>query len=286
MAMEATMDLSDGPTTSADELKSAGEEEEVPLLLDDASAALLAEEDDEEETPSDVPDEPEEGWEEAEQGGQVEDRQTSRLEAGPHTVQQGECLADIAFRAGHLPETIWKHARNANLRDKRKDDAFLLPGDTIYIPHVQPRWVTGATGRRHRFVLKDVPARVELRPLVLGAPRAGQRFVLEVDGRRIEDTTDDQGWIRVPIQPSARRGQLTLESGEPIEVLFGQIDPVEEVTGAQARLCNLGYECALSGKLDDTTREALEVFQEDNGLEVTGENDAATRAKLVELHGS
>ena len=57
--------------------------------------------------------------------------------------------------------------------------------------------------------------------------------------------------------------------------------------GAQGRLRNLGYSVgAIDGVLGRRTDEALRAFQLDHGLEVTGELDDATRAKLAEFgHG-
>ena len=82
--------------------------------------------------------------------------------------------------------------------------------------------------------------------------------------------------------------QLTPE--DPEEEFFwslalGALDPMETVTGVQARLNNLGFCC---GKVDNVvgprTRAALRAFQSSENLEVTGEVDDATRSKLLAAH--
>lgn len=47
--------------------------------------------------------------------------------------------------------------------------------------------------------------------------------------------------------------------------------PVKSVTSAQKALNKLGAHVPASGKFDDATRKAVEKFQRDNGLPVTGE---------------
>jgi peptidoglycan hydrolase-like protein with peptidoglycan-binding domain len=69
-------------------------------------------------------------------------------------------------------------------------------------------------------------------------------------------------------------------------VRIGHLDPHDEDSGWQARLVNLGY---IPGTLDDITddhfRWAVEEFQCDHHLKVTGKLDDATRAKLKDSHG-
>ncbi len=47
--------------------------------------------------------------------------------------------------------------------------------------------------------------------------------------------------------------------------------PAKSVTSAQKALNKLGAHVPASGKFDDATRKAVEKFQRDNGLPVTGE---------------
>ncbi|MEZ4313995.1 MAG: peptidoglycan-binding domain-containing protein [Polyangiaceae bacterium] len=61
--------------------------------------------------------------------------------------------------------------------------------------------------------------------------------------------------------------------------------PVEEISGAQGILANLGlYHGPVDGRLSDALRVAVARFQEKAGLEVTGDLDDALRDKLRAEH--
>nr|WP_255216649.1 peptidoglycan-binding domain-containing protein [Pseudenhygromyxa sp. WMMC2535] len=67
--------------------------------------------------------------------------------------------------------------------------------------------------------------------------------------------------------------------------MFGHLDPATELSGVQQRLVNLGYTCHdPAGELGESTQEALRAFQRTHDLEVSGELDDDTRARLIELH--
>jgi peptidoglycan hydrolase-like protein with peptidoglycan-binding domain len=74
-------------------------------------------------------------------------------------------------------------------------------------------------------------------------------------------------------------------------ILIGHLNPLEDtddegLSGAQARLLNLGYYAGeVDGEMGPRTQAALRAFQEAHGLEVTGELDDETTSKLVEEHG-
>jgi peptidoglycan hydrolase-like protein with peptidoglycan-binding domain len=77
---------------------------------------------------------------------------------------------------------------------------------------------------------------------------------------------------------------LELED-ESFELLIGDLDPVEALRGAQARLHNLGFDCGAADNLmGPLTKDALELFQETYELEISGELDEPTQEKLSELH--
>lgn len=216
--------------------------------------------------------------------------ENNQVGAGDYVVRQGDCLSSIARLAGHFWETIWHHPANAELKRARQDPNVLLPGDRLTIPPLQLREELKPTAQRHRFLLKGVPAKVRLRLLQQGEPRAGVRYVFTVDGTVHQGTTDADGYLSVPIPPHARQGQLTVGDGheerEEYSVLLGHLNPVHDVAGVQHRLNNLGYRCAPSGLMDEQTRAALNEFQVAQGLEAGGDVSEAVRAKLSEAHGS
>jgi peptidoglycan hydrolase-like protein with peptidoglycan-binding domain len=62
---------------------------------------------------------------------------------------------------------------------------------------------------------------------------------------------------------------------------------VEETRGIKIRLNHLGFEAgAPEGDVDEIARVALKRFQQRFGLEMTGQADAGTKSKLIEVYGS
>jgi hypothetical protein len=203
-----------------------------------------------------------------------------------HRVRDGECISSIADDYGFFPATIWNHDNNAKLRELR-DPNVLHAGDEVFIPDREIKTETGATDKRHTFTRKGVPAKFRIQICNATKPRAKLPYKLVIDDSlTLEGETDDQGVIDVHIPPKARVGRLELNGGEQVmDVLFGRLAPVEEEQGARQRLFNLG----LLRKLDGGEKElaaAVRLFQRKFELEVTGELDTATQAKLVEIHES
>jgi len=210
--------------------------------------------------------------------------------AGEHIVMQGECFSSIAKEYGFLEQTLWNHAANAALKNKRKNPNVLLPGDVVTIPDRVSGEESASTEQKHVFKAKDERVKLQLRMLRDSKPRAGIKFTLVVDGRVIESATDGDGWIREKIFAAAKTGKLILLPGtdgeEQYELLLGNLDPVEEESGIIGRLQNLGYFIALEQTEDPALELALEKFQVKNNLEKTGRADATTREKLKQMHGS
>ncbi len=205
-----------------------------------------------------------------------------------HVVEQGECLASIAKRFGFLPDTIWNDAENADLKAKRTGNV-LLRGDAIFIPEKRARTVDVATEARHRFVRRGaaVTLRLTLRKRD-GSPRANLRYTIEIDGRLFEGTTSGDGLLEHEIDAAAAEGTLVVHGergAERYPLKLGHLNPADDPSGARARLKNLGYDPGPAGD-GEALAATLRAFQSANELEPTGEPDAATRAKLTELHGS
>lgn len=208
---------------------------------------------------------------------------------GEYSVVQGECLSSIALETGFFYETLWNHAGNSALKQKRKSPHVLLEGDKVHVPEVRLKEENGATEKRHRFRRRGVPSRLKLQVKDhLGKPRAGAAFLLDVDGNKQSGKLDGNGFLDVAISPNARRANLNVENGqEEFDLTLGGTDPISELTGVQHRLNNLGYACGFpDGEMNEQTVMALIKFQQENGLEDTGEPDAPTRDKLEELHKS
>jgi len=209
--------------------------------------------------------------------------------AGAYEVVQGDCLSSIAYRAGFHEKTLWDHANNAELKSKRKDPNVLKSGDAVFIPEKQLRVESGATEQRHRFRRHCVPAKFRVRLMAFGEPRRNVAYVLVVDGESRRGTADGEGYLEESIPPDARQGRLIVDPGERQEfhdLVFGGVDPLDELSGVQSRLVNLGYDCEMTGEMDKQTQAALADFQNDHKIEVTGRLDEQTRQKLKEVHES
>ncbi len=208
-----------------------------------------------------------------------------------HVVVQGESVDSIAAQCGHVPDTIWNAPENRNLKSQRKDPHILMPGDRLFVPPIEPKTVSVATGSLHRFTVQRPRARLKVQIVDLGKPRANEPFLLVVDGStELSGKTDGDGWVDQPLPPLARTAKLTVGEGDSAvtyRLALRALDPVTEVSGVQARLRNLGYgEVPLDGLMGPATIAALCAFQRDHSLDVTGKPDQATQDELKEQHGS
>ncbi len=210
---------------------------------------------------------------------------------GDYVVQQGECVSSIAYEHGHLSQTILDDPGNRELKRTRKNHHILLPGDRLMIPPIRQKDVSAETDKAHRFQLKGVSEVFQIRFLDLAEkPRANLQYVLVIEKKTFSGKTDGQGELRHSIPPNAKNGRLILGKGadrEEIELRLGDLDPTSAITGAQARLTNLGLDCGpVDGILGPKTRKAIKRFQRANRLEQTGELDDATMQELETKHGS
>jgi hypothetical protein len=206
-----------------------------------------------------------------------------------HEVKQGECMSAIADQYGFLWSTLWNHEKNAELKSLRKNPSVLFPGDKVFIPDKREKEVSAQTGKSHKYVMKNRPVRFKIRLFdVLGNARADLDYTLDVDGEKFSGKTDADGLLSHVVPPGAKRGRLQLlQSGEEHVIELGHMDPVDQTTGLQGRLRNLGYYAGdISGAMDDATREAVRRFQMARGLPVTGSPDQQTRDALVAAHDS
>jgi LysM repeat protein len=216
-----------------------------------------------------------------------------------HVVKPGDCLYRIAQQYGFADwHTIYDHPDNAEFRELRSNPNVIYPGDEIHIPDVDAKQVTLATSKQHK--IKVTRPKIMLRIALhdeLDQPLAGKEFSLEFGGEVYEGTTTGDGVLEQKIKPGEERGQLTVwvtgdrEAERYVwDISVGHLDPVEELAGVRQRLNNLGFYCepnavGVDGGIDESLRLALLGFQHAAEIELTGEPDDATRAKLVEWHG-
>lgn len=218
-----------------------------------------------------------------------------------HVVQAGEHIAAIAAQYGvENFLAIWDHANNAELRAKRESPFILAPGDELFIPDLVQRVFDVATGAIHEFTVWVDKLGLHLRLLdVMERPRRLTTVTVDAQGAPSEAKTDEDGKVvaEIPrtalvasVVVSASRttvaGENVIDTNEFV-VRIGALDPVEEETGWVQRLNNLGYFVPAEEErtAGDEVSSAVEEFQCDHGLKVTGEMDGVTQAKLKELHG-
>ncbi|WP_437599802.1 peptidoglycan-binding domain-containing protein [Sorangium sp. So ce590] len=195
-------------------------------------------------------------------------------------------MVSLSERHGLFVETIWNHPENAELKRKRKDMNVLAPGDVLFIPDKRLKEEQAATGRRHVYRRKGVPALFRLQVFDGQEPRKRQRYKLTVDGRSSEGTTDDKGILIEFVATGASRGELVIGPDElRVQIDFGHMDPIDTLSGTQKRLANLGYDCGgTDGRPSEATEAAIRAFQRRFRLPETGEPDEATLRKLEEVH--
>lgn len=204
-----------------------------------------------------------------------------------HTVRQGECLSSIAAEHRLTWRTLWNHPENLDLRRLRKDPNILYPGDRVFIPERTVKEESGSTGQVHRFRLRGTPARLRIRYLRRGEPQSGVPWQLVIDSMRFRGTTDDQGMLVQNVPPTAREGRLTFSGTAEYRLRIRHLDPIETISGIQARLNNLGYGSGpVDGIIGPITRGAVRRFQADHPpLVVDGIPGPRTQARLKEVYG-
>lgn len=215
--------------------------------------------------------------------------------AGMHTIKQGEYLAYIAGQYGFVSwETIWNLPENADLKNKRQDPNVLFPGDQLYIPDPELQNFSKPTDQTHTFKLKTSTLKIKLvLEDMYEKPVANAQCLLSIDGKSFNVTTDGTGKIEQDIPATAQSGILVIQDTEQtpynnmqIPIQIGNLDPVEELSGQQARLQNLGYFFGdIGSAADDDFKSAVEEFQCDNYLTVDGICGPITQGKLKQLHG-
>lgn len=202
--------------------------------------------------------------------------------ATTHTVQPGENLARIAkqYKIANWRD-IYHSPDNAEFRKKRPNPNILMAGDVLTIPEQQQKTVYVRTGARHRFVVKqNEPQKLTIRLLDgAGKPLGKVPAVFNLGGKQQTLVSDRSGKLELLIeQPELEEIPLDVfanpGSDEPshrFTVMPGFLDPVDTVSGIQARLNSLGHDCGVAdGIYGKKTKAGIESFEQENSLPVTG----------------
>jgi N-acetylmuramoyl-L-alanine amidase len=220
-----------------------------------------------------------------------------------HRVQQGECLSSIAKDYGFADwRTIYEHSENAAFREKRPDPNILCPDDLIYIPDKETREESRGTDAKHNFKRKTPKTllRLALKNRIW-QPLANKRYELVIHGAFHPGSTNGEGILEQEIPADLEEAELTvwmvqnLSEQSPDGQLYrwtlkiGHLDPIEEITGVQARLNNLGIPCGVvdgsqSSEATEAMRASIKAFRSRVDLGQSSTIDRATRLRLVEKH--
>jgi hypothetical protein len=208
--------------------------------------------------------------------------------AQSYTVKHGDHISSIAeeFKFRDY-KNIWDDGSNASLKQLRSNPDVLNPGDTINIPDKKKREESCATGKTHVFEVRLINPRLRIRFLnVDGDPRTEKDVDVDVESK-VERVKTDGGGIatRHKVPRNAHQGKVLIET-DGFQIGIGALDDVDSPKGQQARLLNLGYYRGTMDSVDEMEfRSAVEEFQCDRQLKVTGVCDAETQAQLKSEHG-
>ena len=198
-----------------------------------------------------------------------------------------DSIISVAKENGFFWQTVWDHPNNSALKSLRKVPEIVQAGDKVFIPKPEPKKVNKPNEQRHKFKLKGEQAKFKMQFFLFDQPRADEDYIMVLDGVIKTGKTNAAGEIDTDIPNDAVGGVIKLNNGkEIIPFRIGRLDPKDSINGTRQRLVNVGYPMDDDPDTTVMPTNALSAFQEKYELPVTGEYDAATKAKLSELHPS
>jgi hypothetical protein len=204
-----------------------------------------------------------------------------------YTVQPGDHVSGIAESFG-LDDytTVWNDSGNADLQQQRTDPHVLQAGDSLTVPEVKAQPAANKpTSAKHPFQIQRSPLQLRLTLLDLSAkPMASAQVT--VAGASL--TTDGNGLVEATVDKSAKDATLDDALGNEVDLALGGLNPSDDTSdaGYKARLYNMGF--LWDPSVDDTDDEmiiALQDFQAQYSLTVSGQLDDATKAQLLQAYG-
>jgi hypothetical protein len=204
-----------------------------------------------------------------------------------YTVKDTDHLSGIAESFG-LDDytTVWNYPANADLQTQRSDPHVLQPGDELTIPEVKAQPAANKpTSAKHPFQIQRSPLKLRLTLLDL-AVKPMTNVPVTVAGTSL--TTDGNGLVETDVDKSAKDAILQEATGDPVDLLLGGLNPSDDTTvaGYKGRLFNMGF--LWDPTVPDTADEmliALQDFQAQYSLTISGQLDDATKAQLLQSHG-
>jgi hypothetical protein len=216
-------------------------------------------------------------------------------ELHPYVIRQGDHLLRLAVANRFDADVVWNDPANAALKKLRTTYNVLLPGDVIYLPESDPRWLPLKVGTTNTFVATLRICTIKHAFLNGGSPLANLPY--RVVGTGLPDgpplTTDGHGTATFDVAHYVDMVRVVFESGLALDLRVGHLDPASTPSGCDQRLVQLGYLDARDETDDPAPKAArpqwvalaLAAFQTDNGLASTGKLDDATAGKLAQAFG-
>lgn len=211
----------------------------------------------------------------------------------PYLIKQGDYLTRIAHRLGFEPDEVWNDAKNAELKKLRSDPDTLKSGDILFIPDVPKKKNPFKKETSNSYVAKVPKMPVSLTLDHNGEPIADEKFIVRGLDEELEGTTTGEGKVEFEVDVHVKEVVVELvDKKKSYRMLLGNLDPIDEPSGARQRLMQLGiYSATLEGEDQYVAHSpqqlaaALGAFQKKNGLEITKKLDEATINALRDAYG-
>ncbi|GAA67294.1 peptidoglycan-binding protein [Pseudoalteromonas sp. BSi20429] len=214
-----------------------------------------------------------------------------------HTVAQGETLLRIAKQYGYqTSKALYNHPSNAEFKALRPDPNLIYPGDKITIPPKKEKFIPLRTNSINSFVVQNEKEYFRLQIIHEdGDDITGKRIVITIGSQTIDTVLPSDGLIEVELNENdSLTGQVDLylkedqsSPSESFTAQVGHLDPIDTLSGVQARCNLLGFDCGtVDGINGSKTKAGVRDFQYEHDLEVDGIAGAKTKAKLQQVFGS
>jgi len=208
-----------------------------------------------------------------------------------YTVKQGDTIIGLAAKNGFKDaDTILNASDNSSLKQSRTDPGILFPGDVVVIPSRELLQHPSAVDASHKFKITRPKAWIRLVVKdAAGKALANLKYQLTVGSKQWNGMLPADGVLEQAVSPNARDGRLTVwlddKNTEIWDLAIGSMDPLDEISGVQSRLNNLGFDCGEpNGKLNDATKDAIRAFQARLGIDITGAIDDTLKQKLTSYY--
>ena len=214
-----------------------------------------------------------------------------------HTIAQGKTLLRIARQYGYqTSKALYNHPSNAEFKALRPDPNLIYPGDKITIPPKKEKFIPLRTNSINSFVVQNEKEYFRLQVIHEdGDDITGKRIVITIGSQTIDTVLPSNGLIEVELNENdSLTGQVDLylkedqsSPSESFTAQVGHLDPIDTLSGVQARCNLLGFDCGtVDGINGSKTKAGVRDFQYEHDLEVDGIAGAKTKAKLQQVFGS